>query len=120
MPPQLSLPVDNATSVDTSTTFLYNQGTGNGVNLVQIVGSSSSYPDYFIFTKSNSVTIPNLSAQGLGLPGSSNYGWQVLQISPLNSVDDAASESFISLINKNSGDIGAGVSEDYEFSTKSN
>jgi hypothetical protein len=120
MPPQLSLPVDNATGVDTATTFLYNQGTGNGVNLVQIVGSSSSYPDYFIFTKSNSVTIPNLSSQGLGLPSNGDYGWQVLQISPLNSVDDAASESFISLINKNSGDVGAGVSEDYDFRTKSN
>ncbi len=117
-PPQLSIPVNNATGVDTTTTLLYNQGSGNGVNLVDISSGSSSYPRYYIFTKSNSTKIPNLAAQGLGLPSDKNYGWNVTQISPLNSVDDAASDTFIGLVNRSIGDVGVGGSENFGFTSK--
>ena len=117
-PPQLSIPVNNATGVDTTTTLLYNQGSGNGVNLVDISSGSSSYPRYYIFTKGNSTKIPNLAAQGLGLPSDKNYGWNVTQISPLNSVDDAASDTFIGLVNRSIGDVGVGGSENFGFTSK--
>jgi hypothetical protein len=117
-PPQLSVPVNNATEVDTATTLLYSQGTGNGVNLVEVEGSSSSYPRYFIFTKNNSTRIPNLAAQGLGLPSDRSYEWSVTQISPLMTVDDVASEQYISLTNGNNGDLSVGDSENFSFRTK--
>jgi hypothetical protein len=114
--PQLSLPVNGGTGVDTSTAFLFSQGGGAGVNLAALNGSGSD-PDFLILSSSNSITIPNLSQQGLGLPSNRTYSWQALRVFPFSSMDEAASSVFVSRLNGHSGDVGQGVSETFGFTT---
>ncbi len=112
--PQLNLPANNGTNIDTTTQFLWAQGSGTGVNLTYIYPTGSG-PTYYIITAGNSTSIPNLSPQGLGLPSSSTYKWYVNQIFPLASIDDAASDLFNTLYG---GDNGQGESETFTFTTK--
>jgi len=116
--PQLSLPVNNGTNVDTATSFLFTQGGGSGVNVVTIVPNSSADPTFLIFTSQNMTSIPNLSAQGLGLPSNRNYTWRAQQVFPLASVDAAASGSYVNIQQGRSGDFGQGFSESFSFTTR--
>ena len=115
--PQLSLPVNGGTGVDTSTTFLFSQGGGTGVNFVQLGGSGSD-PDFSILLSGGSFTIPNLTQQGLGLPSNRPYGWQVERYFPFASMDEAASPLFLSRLSTNAGDFGWGRSEMFSFTTR--
>jgi hypothetical protein len=114
--PQLNLPAHNGTSVDTTTQFLWAQGSGTGVNLVYIRPTVQG-PKYYLILSGNSTYIPNLSPLGLGLPLNKDYEWNVTQIIPLSSVDDAASDTFVPLINGAGGDNGHGGSETFRFTT---
>jgi hypothetical protein len=115
--PQLSLPVNGGTGVDTSTTFLFSQGGGTGVNFVQIYGSGSD-PNFLIFLSGGSFTIPNLTQQGLGLPSNRPYSWRAERYFPFASMDEAASPLFLSRLNANAGDLGWGQSETFSFRTR--
>ena len=86
--PELSLPVNAATAVDTTITFSWTAMTG-GVHLVQFTGGGSN-PTYLVLTSGTSATIPNLKGLGLGLPSSASYQWSVLGVGPFGTIDDAA------------------------------
>lgn len=115
--PQLSLPVHNGIDVDTTTSFYWTQGGGTGVNLIQLFPGGAN-PVFFIFTAENNTTIPNLAPQALGLPSGEIYSWTVSRYLPISSINDAASEFFIPLINGQSGDNGRAESEMFNFTTK--
>ncbi len=114
--PQLNLPVHNGTGIDTTTQFLWTQGGGSGINLIQIIPQIQG-PMFFIFTSANSTTIPNLSPQGLGLPSNVPYDWYIWRYFPISTINDVASEFFIPLIQGNGGENGHTVSEMFRFTT---
>ena len=115
--PQLSLPVNNATNVDTVITFQWAQGGGIGVNRV-IISDGGGNPQFYIYTTGTSLQIPNLAAQGLGLPSNTNYQWYVERYYPLSSTNDVASDSYRDLTSYNSGDLGWMFSETFTFTTR--
>jgi hypothetical protein len=88
-PPTLSLPVDSATGVTLSTPFTWTNYTG--VYLVFFTPSTGTDPTYYVFTASQTATIPDLTAQGLPLPATAGYSWQMYAIGPNTSVDNATS-----------------------------
>jgi hypothetical protein len=63
--PQLNLPANNGIGIDTTTQFLWTQGSGTGISVVYLLPMGQG-PTFFIFTDGNSTNIPNLSPQGLG------------------------------------------------------
>ncbi|HSD62356.1 MAG TPA: hypothetical protein VLB50_01120, partial [Ignavibacteriaceae bacterium] len=75
-------------------------------------------PAFFIFTAENNTTIPNLAPQALGLPSNINYSWTVFRYFPLSSINDAASQFFIPMINGFTDDNGYVQSEMFFFTTK--
>jgi hypothetical protein len=87
-PPEVSLPVNAATGVDTTVTFSWTAMTG-GVHLVIFKGAAGT-PTYYVLTAGTSATIPNMKPLGLGLPSTTAYTWQVYGFGPLGSVDAAA------------------------------
>ncbi len=94
--PDLSLPVDAATGVDTTVTFSWTPMTG-GIHLLLL--ASSGNPGYYILTSGTSATIPNLKGLGLGLPSSGAYTWEVYGFGPFATADDAAGAAgFLSAI----------------------
>jgi hypothetical protein len=91
-PPTLTLPVDAATGVTKTTPFSWTNFTG--VYFVIFSGT----PSYAVFTSAQTVTIPDFTAQGLPLPASASYTWEVFGIGPSTSVDSVAVPGgFISL-----------------------
>jgi hypothetical protein len=130
--PQLALPLNSATNVDTLTNFTWSQGGGSGVNLVAISPNSSSYPYYYIFTTGSNLNIQNYSALALGLPPSIAYTWQVYKFFPVTSyggnsasIDNSGSDQFRKLFMfalANYGcypsDLGFSISERFTFTTK--
>jgi hypothetical protein len=85
--PELSLPVNAATGVDTTITFSWTPMTG-GLHLVQFNGGVNA--TYYVVTTGTSATIPNLKAAGLGLPSAGSYQWSVEAFGPFASADAAA------------------------------
>jgi hypothetical protein len=117
--PQLNLPAHNGTGIDTTTQFLWAQGGGSGINYVYIRPIMfGTGPIYYIFTAGNSTSIPNFSPQGLGLPVNKSYSWEVFQVTPLSSIDQTASDTFLNLLNGSSGDLGNSKSDKFNFTTK--
>ena len=119
-PPELSLPVDAATGIDTSVTFSWTQMTG-AVHLI-IFTASGTGPAYYVLTSGTSATIPNLKPFGLGLPTAAAYKWQVYGFGPFASVDAAAgSTSFLSALlgppASSAGDAIVGVSTQRTITT---
>jgi hypothetical protein len=115
--PQLNLPANNGIGIDTTTQFLWTEGSGAGISLVYLLPMGQG-PTFYIFTGGNSANIPNLNPQGLGLPSNQPYQWTIVEVFPVSSIDAAASDSFISLLNGNGGDYGRGQSETFNFTTK--
>ncbi len=113
--PQPTAPVNSGTNIDTTTSFLFSPGGAVGVHQVLIYSGVATNPSFIIYTSGSTVAIPNLVSLGLGLPASTSYYWTVRQISPLASVNDAASSAFVNLT---SGSYGIGYSELFSFTTK--
>jgi len=88
-PPELSLPLDAATSIDTTVTFSWTAMTG-AVHVVQFLAANHTNPTYYIITAGTSATLPNLKSLGLGLPASASYTWDVYGFGPLGTTDAAA------------------------------
>ncbi len=116
--PQLALPVNAATGVDATTAFTWSQGTGTGVNVFDVFPISSSNPRFFVFTTTADAKIPDLSAQGMGLPASASYRWQVERYMPVASTDAAAGSGFLPLVFYEAGDVGYTESEQFTFTSK--
>lgn len=114
--PQLNLPANNGTGIDTTSQFLWTEGSGAGISIVYIIPNGQG-PAFFIFTDGNSTYIPNLSPQGLGLPPFQPYIWTTIEFYPMSSIDAAASDSFVLFINGNGGDYGRGQAEQFNFTT---
>jgi hypothetical protein len=113
-----TIPINNSTNVDTLTQFTWTQGEGSGVYLIRIYPTSSSNPSYDIFTTSTIGTIPNLSAQALGLPSNTAYSWRVFRYYPLTTTDDVASDTYRTMSNYYNKTYGYSYSETFSFTTK--
>ena len=84
------LPADVATSVGTATDFSWTAVTGgNAVYLFEVTGAPTQV-SYFVFTTATTARIPDLTAQGLGLPSGASYQWTVFAVGPHSSLDSAA------------------------------
>src|SRR2546428_814714 len=117
--PQLASPANGASGVDTTIPFSWTQGQGTGVNVFKVWPGNSTSPTYFVFTTGADAKIPDLAAEGMGLPAGASYYWQVYRISPVASVDDAAAEGYRRLITDlDRGDVGETISERFGFTTK--
>src|SRR5207244_6944257 len=117
--PQLALPANGAYGVDATTPFSWSQGGGTGVNLFKVWPSNSTSPTYFVFATGADAKIPDLAAEGMGLPAGASYYWHVDRLFPVASVDDAAGEGLRRLIfDIDGGDVGETVSELFGFATK--
>ena len=114
--PQPILPVDNGINVDTSTQFLWTPGGGTGISEVWLVGGTND-PTYCILTAANTISIPNFSPQGQGLPANTRYTWNVHRYYP-SSMDGIASGSFPAFTQGHRGDVGFGQSGTFTFTTK--
>jgi hypothetical protein len=93
---ELNVPVDGATGVTAGTSFSW--ADAPGVKLVFIASSDPdpwddfTGPSYAFLTSGTSVTIPDLTSAGLGLPsGSAAYQWQVYGVGPYADVETASS-----------------------------
>jgi hypothetical protein len=113
--PALNLPLYNTTGIDTTTQFSWFAVSGVGINLVRITPAFVG-PTYYILTSENTTTIPNLSAQGLGLPPNTGYSWEVNQLFPFASMDIAASINFTQVL-LGSIESGYANSEKFQFTT---
>jgi hypothetical protein len=81
------LPPDGGTQVTLSTDFTWTPFEG-GITLVAFFPSLSTNPSYFVFTKATTGTIPDFSAQGLGLPdGGALYSWGTVGFAPFQDMD---------------------------------
>jgi len=117
--PQLALPANGASGVDTTIPFSWTQGQGTGVNLLEVWPSNSTSPTYLVFTTGADAKIPDLAGEGMGLPAGVSYYWHVDRFFPVASVDDAAGEGFRRLITDLDGvDVGETVSERFGFTTR--
>ncbi len=117
--PQLNLPANNGTGVDTTIQFLWAQGGGGGINEFDVYPETAcDGPTFIIITAQNTASIPNLAPQGLSLPLSKSYQWDVTEYYPMSSVDSAASNNFVAFWNGNAGDEGGGESETFNFTSK--
>jgi hypothetical protein len=117
-PPEVSLPINAATGVDTTVTFTWTAMAG-GVHLVSFTAAGSN-PAYYVVTTGTSTTIPNMKPFGLGLPSATAYTWQIYGFGPFGSVDAAAgSAGFITGATAplTSGDAFFGISASRTFTT---
>jgi hypothetical protein len=85
--------MEGATGVDTSTDFVWTPVAG-GIHLLLFVGSSSD-PTYFIVTAGSRARIPDLAAQGLGLPSGRQYQWGLIGLGPFAGIDAFAATGAI-------------------------
>jgi len=82
--PVLTSPPNGAVDIDTNSLFTYNQGSGTGINIVVMYNFGSSFT---IYTKDNSVKIPNLAAYGDPIGAMVQYDWFVARVNEFNSMD---------------------------------
>jgi len=93
--PSLLTPANNAVNVDTTTTFSYTNGGGNGIHFIRLTPTGSSGNLFQIITKETSFTIPNLSAYGYSLGSNAGYSWDDNgKIMDINSTDDFTNQFF--------------------------
>jgi hypothetical protein len=117
--PQLSLPVHQATGVTTETPFVWSTGAGIGANIFVAAPSTiGTDPTYVVISTEGTTEIPDLSAQGLGLPAGTGYEWRVLRHIPFASMDEIASELLRPALGRRTGDTGTALSEEFEFTTQ--
>ena len=85
--PVMALPVANGTGITTATDFTWTRFAG-GVHVMAITpNGGSTNPQFYVFTSDTSARIPDLAAQGMGLPAGADYRWNVMGLAPFSSVD---------------------------------
>ena len=112
-PPTPGTPMDHATSVGTSTDFTWTPMPGT-ISVLGILGNGTS-PTYYVLTAGASARIPDLSAQGLGLPPAAPYRWVMNAYGPLTSVDEMAGSASMYL--SGSGSYFGGTTAPRDFTT---
>jgi len=93
-PAQPTSPASGATGVDTTTAFVWTPIAG-GLSLLILNDPSGSGPEYVIVSGGSTTHIPDLSAQGLGLPSGAPYHWTLIGLGPLASVDALAATGLL-------------------------
>jgi hypothetical protein len=86
--PELSLPVDNATGITTSSPFSWTPFTG-GVQVLEFTPNVGGQPRFWVVTAASSDSIPNLASAGLPIPKAATYKWALEAVAPFSSVDAA-------------------------------
>jgi len=81
-------PADGATGVDTTTDLVWSP-VASGLHVLILSGGGND-PAYLIVSAGAHAHIPDLSAQGLGLPPGRAYDWILVAIGPYASIDDFA------------------------------
>ncbi len=94
LPAQPTSPASGATGVDTTTNLVWTPIAG-GLSLVILTDRSGSGPEYVIVSAGSTTRIPDLSAQGLGLPSGAPYQWTLIGLGPLASVDALAATGLL-------------------------
>lgn len=87
-PALATAPADGATGVDTTTDLVWSAVPG-GVHILLLSGAGND-PAYIIVSGGTRTRIPDLSAQGLGLPSGRPYDWGLIAIGPYASIDTFA------------------------------
>ena len=85
--------MDGATGVDTTTDFTWTPVPG-GIHVLFLTGAGND-PAYAIVSGGTRTRIPDLSAQGLGLPSGHSYDLILYGIGPYASVDAFAQSGSI-------------------------
>src|SRR5881396_2173993 len=87
--PQLTQPVNGASDVDATTSFTWSEGGGAGVNLVLVTPADATSPNpaFEVLTTAAQAKIPDLAAEGMGLPAATIYHWLVDKVFPVASLD---------------------------------
>jgi hypothetical protein len=118
--PQLELPANAAADVQVTTPLTWREGGGTGVTLVEVTPGDSTGPSptFVVVTTAAHAVIPDLSAQGMGLPPATPYRWSVDKLFPVSSVDGAADDAFLDLIGWEPIESGETLSESFAFTTK--
>ena len=111
--------MNGASDVDATTSFTWSEGGGVGVNLVSVTPNDAANPAFEVLTTAAHTKIPDLAAEGMGLPPATGYQWLVDKIFPVASVDDAADDSFLDLVGWGPEQVGETLSESFAFTTKS-
>jgi hypothetical protein len=121
------LPADGGTGITADTNFTWS-AFKNGINVVAFLPSpspgGSTNPTYYIFTTATSTKIPNLSAQGLGLPsGGASYTWGILGFAPYANMDAFAGVGELklgvtSIVPKDASVLYESVSGERTFTTR--
>jgi hypothetical protein len=82
------LPGNTAQGITTDTEFSWTPFV-DGLHMASFVPMSAG-PTYYVFTMGSSAKIPDLTAQGAGLPASRDYVWGVAAFGPWESIDAVA------------------------------
>jgi hypothetical protein len=92
-PAVVTAPADGATGVDTSTDLVWTPVAG-GIHVLFLTGAAND-PGYAIVSGGSRTRIPDLSAQGLGLPAGRPYDFTLFGIGPYASIDAFAATGTI-------------------------
>lgn len=84
-PALATTPADGATGVDTGTDLVWSP-VPNAVHLLILSGGSSD-PTYIVVSGGTRARIPDLTAQGLGLPSGRLYDWGLVAVGPSPGID---------------------------------
>ena len=88
-------PANAETGVGTSTDFSWT-ALSSTISILIVQGSSGTRtPSLAVFTAGSTARIPDLSAQGLGLPAMSSFQWHVVGVGPHPTLDSAAGPTSI-------------------------
>jgi hypothetical protein len=91
-----SFPDGGVADVTTSTAFSWSAFAG-GIHFVEFLPTAPANPEIFVFTTATTITIPDLTAEGLALPtGAASYSWQVFAVAPFATMDSFATGNSIS------------------------
>ncbi len=93
-PAVATAPADGATGVDTTTDLVWSPVLG-GVHVLFLSGAGND-PAFAIVSGGTQTRIPDLSAQGLGLPSGRPYDWTLLALGPFASIDAFATAGVLS------------------------
>jgi hypothetical protein len=102
-PPELTLPVADANSVDATTEFSWMPFTG-GVHVVFFTPAVGGNPSYQVVTTDRTCQLPNLKPYGLTVPPAQQYSWRIIALGPVSSVNDAADPALFAPLRQR-GDI---------------
>ncbi len=78
------LPANAGTGINNSTDFSW-ENFNNGIHVIVFNGPVN----YIVVTNKSNTKIPDLSAEGLGLPAAAGYTWRIFAVNPFSNVDQA-------------------------------